>query len=107
MAEPPEETPPVTRQISRQRLWQNIGEEPVELRHASSRLVVDAAGERIPFGALYEQQKTIVVFVRVRDAPVRRPQLPLQNRNPGAVAGEGRENVWDRCLEVLQEAVSS
>ncbi|XP_015268158.1 PREDICTED: thioredoxin-like protein AAED1 isoform X1 [Gekko japonicus] len=64
MADPSEETPPVTRQISRQSLWQNTGDEPVELRSASSRLVVDAAGKRIPFGALYEQQKTIVVFVR-------------------------------------------
>ncbi|KAL8203390.1 UNVERIFIED_CONTAM: Thioredoxin-like protein aaed1 [Gekko kuhli] len=64
MAEPSEETPPVTRQISRQSLWQNTGDEPVALRSASSRLVVDADGERIPFGALYEQQKTIVVFVR-------------------------------------------
>ncbi|XP_015268159.1 PREDICTED: thioredoxin-like protein AAED1 isoform X2 [Gekko japonicus] len=69
MADPSEETPPVTRQISRQSLWQNTGDEPVELRSASSRLVVDAAGKRIPFGALYEQQKTIVVFVR--DANVR------------------------------------
>ncbi|KAL8172940.1 UNVERIFIED_CONTAM: hypothetical protein K2H54_035301 [Gekko kuhli] len=64
MAEPSEETPPVTQQISRQSLWQNTGDEPVALRSASSRLVVDADGERIPFGALYEQQKTIVVFVR-------------------------------------------
>ncbi|XP_060092395.1 peroxiredoxin-like 2C isoform X2 [Heteronotia binoei] len=69
MAAPSEERPPVTRQISRQSQWLNTADEPVELRDASSLLVVDAAGKRIPFGALYEQQKTIAVFLR--DANVR------------------------------------
>nr|XP_056704751.1 peroxiredoxin-like 2C [Euleptes europaea] len=64
MAYPPGETPPVTRQISRPRAWQDAGGEPVRLRDASSRLVVDAAGEGLPFGALWQQQKTVVVFVR-------------------------------------------
>ncbi|XP_060092394.1 peroxiredoxin-like 2C isoform X1 [Heteronotia binoei] len=64
MAAPSEERPPVTRQISRQSQWLNTADEPVELRDASSLLVVDAAGKRIPFGALYEQQKTIAVFLR-------------------------------------------
>ncbi|XP_054843062.1 peroxiredoxin-like 2C [Eublepharis macularius] len=64
MADPPEETPPVTLQINRPSVRQHIEDQPEELRDASSCLVVDAAGKKIPFGALYQQQKTIVVFVR-------------------------------------------
>ncbi|XP_048359636.1 peroxiredoxin-like 2C isoform X2 [Sphaerodactylus townsendi] len=64
MADPSEKTLPVTWQIHRQSALQNIVDEPVELRDAYSCLVVDAAGKEMPFGALYEQQKTILVFVR-------------------------------------------
>ncbi|XP_053154754.1 peroxiredoxin-like 2C isoform X2 [Hemicordylus capensis] len=64
MADPLAATPPVTKQISGQSAWQHMEEEPVELRDASQRLVVDAAGKEIPFGSLYKEQKAIVVFVR-------------------------------------------
>ncbi|KAM6473899.1 peroxiredoxin-like 2C [Liasis olivaceus] len=55
---------PVTEQIGARTDWQRAGEDPVELRDAAQRLVEDAEGNRIPFGALYKEQKTIVIFVR-------------------------------------------
>uniref|UniRef100_A0A8D0E1M6 Peroxiredoxin like 2C n=1 Tax=Salvator merianae TaxID=96440 RepID=A0A8D0E1M6_SALMN len=67
MADPLEAaTPgPVTRQIDTQRRDQlRSAEAPAELRDAARCLVVDAAGKSLPFGSLYREQKTIVVFVR-------------------------------------------
>ncbi|KAM6229808.1 peroxiredoxin-like 2C isoform 2-T2 [Porphyrio hochstetteri] len=61
MAGPP--APPVTQQVGRAR---GCGQrpEPGELREAARCPVVDADGRRIPFEALYGEQKAIVVFVR-------------------------------------------
>ncbi|XP_061482249.1 peroxiredoxin-like 2C isoform X2 [Rhineura floridana] len=66
MADPPAGALSVTSQIGSLRSWRHAGlvEEPVELRDAAQLLVVNAAGQGIPFGAVYREQKTIVVFVR-------------------------------------------
>nr|XP_009680178.1 PREDICTED: thioredoxin-like protein AAED1 isoform X2 [Struthio camelus australis] len=58
---------PVTQQICSTPVSQH--REPEELREAAQCLVVDADGKKIPFRALYGEQKAIVVFVR--DANVR------------------------------------
>ncbi|XP_063151295.1 peroxiredoxin-like 2C isoform X2 [Candoia aspera] len=55
---------PVTEQISARPDWQRAGKDPAELRETAQRLVEDAVGNRIPFGALHKEQKTIVIFVR-------------------------------------------
>lgn len=60
---------PVTEQIATRTDWQRAREDPAELRDVAQRLVEDAVGNRIPFGALYKEQKTIVIFLRVREAP--------------------------------------
>lgn len=60
---------PVTEQIAARTDWQRAQEDPAELRDVAQRLVEDAVGNRIPFGALYKEQKTIVIFLRVREAP--------------------------------------
>ncbi|XP_025948305.1 peroxiredoxin-like 2C isoform X2 [Dromaius novaehollandiae] len=65
MAYPPAD--PVTQQICSTHVLQHP--EPEELREAAQCLVVDADGKKIPFRALYGEQKAIVVFVR--DANVR------------------------------------
>ncbi|XP_009680177.2 peroxiredoxin-like 2C isoform X2 [Struthio camelus] len=53
---------PVTQQICSTPVSQH--REPEELREAAQCLVVDADGKKIPFRALYGEQKAIVVFVR-------------------------------------------
>ncbi|XP_044302553.1 peroxiredoxin-like 2C [Varanus komodoensis] len=61
----PRPPPAVTRQISSPSPTQHTAAgAPAELRDAAQRRVVDAAGKEIPFGALYEERKAIVVFVR-------------------------------------------
>ncbi|KAM3844512.1 peroxiredoxin-like 2C isoform 2-T2 [Vipera latastei] len=55
---------PVTEQIAARTDWQRAREDPAELRDLAQRLVEDAVGNRIPFGALYKEQKTIVIFLR-------------------------------------------
>uniref|UniRef100_A0A8D0L415 Peroxiredoxin like 2C n=1 Tax=Sphenodon punctatus TaxID=8508 RepID=A0A8D0L415_SPHPU len=56
---------PVTQQISsRNPLQPTGGRDFNELRDAARRLVVDGDGKAIPFGALYREQRAIVVFVR-------------------------------------------
>nr|XP_013801135.1 PREDICTED: LOW QUALITY PROTEIN: thioredoxin-like protein AAED1 [Apteryx mantelli mantelli] len=53
---------PVTQQICSAHVSQHL--ETVELREAAQCLVVDVDGKKIPFRALYGEQKAIVVFVR-------------------------------------------
>ncbi|XP_013808617.1 peroxiredoxin-like 2C isoform X4 [Apteryx mantelli] len=65
MAYPP--AAPVTQQICSTHVSQHP--EPEELQEAAQCLVVDADGKKVPFRALYGEQKAIVVFVR--DANVR------------------------------------
>ncbi|XP_032070515.1 peroxiredoxin-like 2C [Thamnophis elegans] len=55
---------PVTEQIGARTDWQRAREDPAELPLAAERLVEDAVGNRIPFGTLYKEQKTIVIFLR-------------------------------------------
>ncbi|XP_013808615.1 peroxiredoxin-like 2C isoform X2 [Apteryx mantelli] len=60
MAYPP--AAPVTQQICSTHVSQHP--EPEELQEAAQCLVVDADGKKVPFRALYGEQKAIVVFVR-------------------------------------------
>uniref|UniRef100_A0A8C5SQ23 Peroxiredoxin like 2C n=1 Tax=Laticauda laticaudata TaxID=8630 RepID=A0A8C5SQ23_LATLA len=55
---------PVTEQISARTDRQRAREDPAEWPVAAQRLVEDAVGKRIPFGTLYKDQKTIVIFLR-------------------------------------------
>ncbi|XP_013907125.1 PREDICTED: thioredoxin-like protein AAED1 [Thamnophis sirtalis] len=55
---------PVTEQIGARTDWQRAREDPAELPLAAECLVEDAVGNRIPFGTLYKEQKTIVIFLR-------------------------------------------
>ncbi|XP_070592383.1 peroxiredoxin-like 2C isoform X2 [Erythrolamprus reginae] len=55
---------PVTEQIGARADWQRGQETPAELAAAAQRSVEDAAGNRIPFGSLYKERKTIVIFLR-------------------------------------------
>lgn len=66
---------PVTEQIGARTDWQRAREDPAELPLAAQRLVEDAVGNRIPFGTLYKEQKTIVIFLRVRETPPSPPPL--------------------------------
>ncbi|KAM9167870.1 peroxiredoxin-like 2C isoform 2-T2 [Mergus octosetaceus] len=60
MSSPP--APPVTEQVRRAPAAPRP--EAAELREASRCLVADGEGRRVPFAALYREQKAIVVFVR-------------------------------------------
>ncbi|XP_058027769.1 peroxiredoxin-like 2C isoform X2 [Ahaetulla prasina] len=55
---------PVTEQIGARTDWQRAREDPAGLPLAAQRLVEDAVGNKIPFGTLYKEQKTIVIFLR-------------------------------------------
>lgn len=73
---------PVTEQIGARTDWHRAREDPAELPLAAQRLVEDAVGNRIPFGTLYKEQKTIVIFLRVRELPPTplHPGLPVTSQ---------------------------
>ncbi|XP_051498783.1 peroxiredoxin-like 2C isoform X2 [Apus apus] len=55
--------PPVRQQVGRARGSEQLSK-PKELREVERCLMLDADGRRIPFKALYGEQKAIVLFVR-------------------------------------------
>eukprot|EP00075_Anas_platyrhynchos_P013320 XP_027302573.1 peroxiredoxin-like 2C [Anas platyrhynchos] len=102
MSSPP--APPVTEQVRRAPAAPRP--EAAELREASRCLVADSEGRRVPFAALYRQQKAIVVFVRLHQlCDLSTSQLHKQElESDRKEKWNGEDLLWTGICQVLGDA---